>query len=109
VSERGQRPPEQLSMLEERPVAAHTRRHQTSKGKRPRGPRFGEQFDLFPPRIRIEKLDPRSLLGVRSRVAALWRVTIGAGEPHLVFKDRHGLYCEAHGIDCRAVRAVISE
>jgi hypothetical protein len=106
VSERGQRPPEQLSMLEERPATVPPRRALKSKSKRPTGPRFGEQTDLFPPTTVVERLDPRSLLGARSRVAGLWRVTIGSSEPHLVFKDRHGLYCEAHGVDCRAVRAV---
>jgi len=74
--------------------------------RKPRGPRFGEQFDLFPARVQVERLDPRALLGPRTRVAALWRVTIGDGEPHLVFEDRHGRYCEAHGVDCRAVREV---
>jgi hypothetical protein len=74
--------------------------------RKPRGPRFGEQFDLFPPKITIESLDPRKLLGARTRVAGLWRVTIGVGDTHVVFRDRHGLYCEAHGASCRAARAV---
>jgi hypothetical protein len=94
-------------MLDERAATPHPRRAGKSKAKRPTGPRFGEQIDLFPPTAVVEKLDPRVLLGSRTRVAGLWRVTIGGGEPHLVFKDRHGLYCEAHGVDCRAVRAVM--
>ena len=95
-------------MLEE-PEAPPRTQHRGSgahASRKPRGPRFGEQFDLFPPKITIESLDPRTLLGRRTRVAGLWRVTIGVGDVHVVFRDRHGLYCEAHGTSCRAARAV---
>jgi len=88
---------------------APPRTHHRGSGahsRKPSGPRFGEQFDLFPPKITIESLDPRKLLGARTRVARLWRVTIGVGDTHVVFKDKHGLYCEAHGASCRAARAV---
>ena len=100
------RPPEQLSILDEPGVIPRPRRpsgvHRAVR--KPRGPRFGEQFEIFPAKVQVERLDPRRILGARSRVAGLWRVTIGDAEPHFVFEDRHGRYCEAHGVDCRAVR-----
>lgn len=102
------RPPnDQLSLLDDTRPAQRTSRGVSAHGaRRPRGPRFGEQFDLFPPTVEVHQLDPRAQLGARTRVAALWRVTIGGGEPHLIFRDRHGIYCEAHGPDCRAIAYV---
>lgn len=105
------RPPvDQLSLLDDGAPSSRPARATPAHGTRkPRGPRFGEQFELFPARIEVERLDPRRQLGARTRVAGLWRVTIGGGEPHLVFRDRHGTYCEAHGMDCRAVGFVMRD
>lgn len=67
----------------------------------------GEQGELFPEPVRVERLDPRAVVGDRTRVRTVWRVTLGhGGEAHLVFEDRHGVYCEVHGRTCRAARAV---
>ena len=102
------RPPEQLSLLDESESRSRPTRTSGNHAaiRKPRGPRFGEQFEFFPPKVTVERLDPHRYLGIRSRVAGLWRVTIGNEDPHLVFEDRHGRYCETHGVDCRAVRLV---
>lgn len=102
-------PPDQLSLLGDDAAMRRPRATPSHRSRKPRGPRFGEQFELFPAKVDVEALDPRRQLGPRTRVSRLWRVTIGGGEPHLVFRDRHGTYCEAHGVDCRAVRVVLSE
>jgi hypothetical protein len=66
------------------------------------------QIELFAVRTHVEQLDPKRVLGSATRVEALWRVRIGddAGV-HLVFRDRHGTYCQEHGPSCRAVRSVV--
>lgn len=62
------------------------------------------QFDLFPVRPVIELLDARSIVGPRTAVEHLIRVRLRPNDaPHLVFHDRHGWYCEAHGPTCHAV------
>jgi hypothetical protein len=64
----------------------------------------GAQIDLFPERPVVEQLDPREHVGPRTGVEALMRVRLRAAEsPHLIFHDRHGWYCEAHGAACPAV------
>ena len=70
--------------------------------------RSGEaQTELFATPSQVERLDPRAMLGSATRVERLWRVRIGdGGGTHLVFLDRHGIYCEEHGRTCRAVRLV---
>ena len=61
------------------------------------------QIDLFPERPSVERLDPRANVGPRTGVEDLVRVRLRAVEaPHLVFHDRHGWYCEAHGATCPA-------
>jgi hypothetical protein len=63
-----------------------------------------KQLDLFPVKPVIEPLDPRSVIGARTAVAHLIRVRLHPTDvPHLVFNDRHGWYCEAHGPQCEAV------
>lgn len=62
------------------------------------------QFDLFPVRPVIEVLDARSVVGPRTAVEHLVRVRLRPNDaPHLIFHDRHGWYCEAHGPACAAV------
>jgi hypothetical protein len=68
------------------------------------------QIDLFPERPSVERLDPRANVGPRTGVEALVRVRLRAVEaPHLVFHDRHGWYCEAHGATCPAVAVARAE
>lgn len=65
-----------------------------------------EQVELFPEPVHVERLDPRRG-GERTSAQAVYRVTLGhAGELHVVYHDRHGVYCEEHGRGCRAVKAV---
>jgi len=66
-----------------------------------------EQFDLWPPRVQVEALDVRSVVGAQTRVTALYRVRYER-EPgvHQVFHDHHGWYCADHGPACKAVRDV---
>lgn len=60
------------------------------------------QLELFRPTITA--LDPRTAVGPRTSVRALYRVQYGIDGPvHLVFVDRHGTYCEEHGRHCPAV------
>ena len=60
------------------------------------------QLELFRPNV--TKLDPRAIVGARTTVRALYRVQYGVDGPvHLVFVDRHGIYCEEHGRTCAAV------
>lgn len=68
------------------------------------------QIDLFPDRPSVERLDPRANVGPRTGVEELVRVRLRAVEaPHLVFHDRHGWYCEAHGATCPAVAIARAE
>lgn len=89
-----------------------TRRHVTPSSSRravPRAspPRFGAQEELFPRRLSVAELDPYQRVGTRTGVQRLFRVQWDdERRPHLVFVDRHGTYCEEHGTDCPAVRAV---
>jgi hypothetical protein len=66
------------------------------------------QIELFVVPTHVEPLDSKRMLGSATRVEALWRVRIGedAGV-HLVFRDRHGTYCQEHGPKCAAVRSVV--
>lgn len=53
----------------------------------------------------VRELDPLQKCGAGTSVQRLFRIdetNAGAVRPHLVFFDRHGLYCE-HGRDCPAV------
>jgi hypothetical protein len=62
------------------------------------------QLDLFPVRPVIEPLDARAVVGPRTAVEHLVRVRLRPNDaPHLIFHDRHGWYCEAHGTSCHAV------
>jgi hypothetical protein len=54
---------------------------------------------------RVRPLDPRAKCGAGTSVEHLFRVDEiidGIARTHLVFFDRHGLYCE-HGRSCPAV------
>lgn len=58
--------------------------------------------------MRVRELDPRARCGAGTTVQRLFRVdavSSGASQTHLVFLDRHGLYCE-HGRGCPAVGEV---
>jgi hypothetical protein len=67
-------------------------------------PTGGSQFDLFPVKPIVDVLDPRVVVGAATTVVHLVRVRLSPTDaPHLVFHDRHGWYCETHGVDCRAV------
>jgi hypothetical protein len=58
--------------------------------------------------VRIRELDPRDKCGAGTTVRQLFRVdgrSNGLAQVHLVFHDRHGLYCE-HGPGCYVVEAV---
>jgi hypothetical protein len=66
--------------------------------------RHEAQTELFAVPTHVERLDPKRMLGSATRVEALWRVRIGGDAGvHLVFRDRHGTYCQEHGPGCRAV------
>ena len=67
-----------------------------------------DQFDLFPERISVDRVDTRSA-GTQARLTALFVVKYEreAGA-HQVFHDRHGWYCAEHGRECRAVTAARS-
>jgi len=80
--------------------ARATRRHSATDDI-PVAPR---QFDLFPQHPVIDVLDPRQVVGGATTVQHLVRVRLHAKDtPHLVFHDRHGWYCEAHGATCITV------
>lgn len=59
-------------------------------------------------RTKVLELDPQSYCGTRTTVMQLFRVEVqnDSGTKHLVFRDRHGLYCE-HGVRCLAVELVM--
>ena len=59
--------------------------------------------------MKIVELDPVARCGRRTTVIQLFRVderSEGRTDRHLVFRDRHGLYCE-HGPECAAVKCVM--
>ncbi len=61
--------------------------------------------DTAPRVVRVRSLDPQAKCGAGTSVERLFRVdeTLnGSTETHLVFFDRHGLYC-THGRSCPAV------
>jgi hypothetical protein len=58
-----------------------------------------------PRTVRVRELDPQAKCGQGTSVERLYRVdesVNGTNVAHLVFFDRHGLYCE-HGRQCPAV------
>lgn len=60
----------------------------------------------LPSKFAVKELDPKQIISERTLVEQLYRVEETAGEKHtihLVFLDRHGWYCEHHGIECVAV------
>jgi hypothetical protein len=76
----------------------------TRRAADPVAPPAAVQIDLFPERPLVERLDPRAHVGPRTGVLALVRVKLRATDAaHLVFHDRHGWYCEAHGAGCPSV------
>ena len=64
------------------------------------------QFDLFPERVTVERVDARSSSRERSRVKAIFVVQFER-QPgrHQVFHDQHGWYCAEHGQKCPSVDA----
>ena len=80
----------------------------TTKSKKKNGvaPKGGRtKADVIPRVVRIRPLDPQEKCGAGTSVERLYRVdeTVGSARiAHLVFFDRHGLYCE-HGRSCPAV------
>lgn len=82
-----------------------SRRHPAADAPPPDVVAFGTpQLDLFPVRPVVERLDPRRVVGPNTGVEAIVRVRLRPNAPtHLVFHDRHGWYCEAHGAECAAV------
>jgi hypothetical protein len=68
------------------------------------------QFDLFPERVTVERVDTRTAAGERSNVKAIFVVQFER-QPgrHQVFHDRHGWYCAEHGPSCPAVQAARSK
>jgi hypothetical protein len=81
-----------------KPTKASQRR---SKGKATKKP-------LPPPPVstfHVRELDPLQKCGAGTSVQRMFRIDEtngGVVKPHLVFYDKHGLYCE-HGRDCPAV------
>lgn len=56
-------------------------------------------------KVRVEEMDPKTFIGVRTGVQRVFRVRETLDEKiifHLVFFDQYGWYCE-HGTDCKAV------
>ncbi|MEP7344861.1 MAG: hypothetical protein ABI877_06335 [Gemmatimonadaceae bacterium] len=68
-----------------------------------------QQFDLFPQRVQVQRLDPKSAVGTSTRVEKMFTVKYER-EPtvHQVFLDKHGWYCAEHGPGCVAVREVLT-
>lgn len=63
------------------------------------------QLDLFPERVTVERVSPRSSTG-KSSVKAIFVVQFERKPGrHQVFHDRHGWYCAEHGPNCPAVTA----
>jgi len=76
-----------------------------SAGKRAKRASQGRRVDAPPRTVRVRALDPRAKCGAATSVERMFRVdeTLnGTQITHLVFFDRHGLYCE-HGRSCPAV------
>ncbi len=66
-----------------------------------------QQFDLFPQRVQVQQLDPKSAVGARTRVEKMFTVKYERERAiHQVFLDKHGWYCAEHGPKCAAVREV---
>ncbi len=62
------------------------------------------QFDMFPEKPEVVRLNPRAVAGQRTSALEIVRVRMRSSEPsHLIFHDRHGWYCETHGVHCAAV------
>jgi len=62
------------------------------------------QFDMFPEKPEVMRLNPRSVSGAHRSAVEIVRVRMRSIEPpHLIFHDRHGWYCETHGAHCAAV------
>jgi hypothetical protein len=65
------------------------------------------QLDFFPEQVHVDRLDPREVVGSRTRVEAIYVVKFEWERGvHQVFRDHYGVYCADHGRLCRAVSAV---
>lgn len=61
-------------------------------------------MDMFPDPVRVE---PLAQPGRGTTVRGKYRVDMGRrGGTHVVYDDRHGVYCEEHGRECAAVGAL---
>ena len=68
------------------------------------------QFDLFPERVTVDRVDARTAAGERSHVKAIFVVQYERQKGrHQVFHDRHGWYCAEHGPSCPAIEAARSK
>ena len=66
-----------------------------------------QQFDLFPQRVQVQQLAPKSAVGTGTRVEKMFTVKYEREHAvHQVFLDKHGWYCAEHGPGCAAVREV---
>ena len=73
-----------------------------------KGRRSGKVVAPVPRTVKIRELDPQQRCGPGTSVQHMFRVDENLGgrlSVHLVFFDRHGLYCE-HGRGCPAVEDV---
>ena len=73
-----------------------------------KGRKAGKVVAPVPRTVRIRELDPQQRCGPGTSVQHMFRVDENLGgrlSVHLVFFDRHGLYCE-HGRGCPAVEDV---
>lgn len=62
------------------------------------------QLDMFPEKPEVVRLNPRTVAGARTSVVEIVKVRMRSNEAaHLIFHDRHGWYCETHGVHCAAV------
>ena len=90
-------------------AARESKRHKHPGVRRKRGRPMPAAKGLPPARtVKVRALDPKARCGPGTTVEHLFRVdeTVnGTLATHLVFFDRHGLYCE-HGRTCPAVEDV---
>ena len=86
-----------------------TKRAAAKKGKAgQKGRKSGKVVAPVPRTVKIRELDPQQRCGPGTSVQHMFRVDENLGgrlSVHLVFFDRHGLYCE-HGRGCPAVEDV---
>jgi hypothetical protein len=108
AAEPGARRPAKSTGTSPRRTARSGNSATTTKGRNNGAARGGKAPKAPPTVVRIRELDPRDKCGPNTSVQRLFRVdarTDGLPQVHLVFLDRHGLYCE-HGPACFVVNEV---